>query len=342
MRFWPLMTVALLVAPEIGIAQTTRTPVTTTPHFALFSDFETNLHDALIAAGNARRRKRTELFQQGAEKTCFDALPAAERAAWTSGVDYYAAIVAPSNFNGREQLFTRFSLAGIARLSDFRTDTDRRFVEITAAMRSAAAPAYQQCRWPAQDAANRRWISDLGVLLAQHETALGERLSRVFATPWAGLPFAVDVVETFIEAGGNAQNLNPPGLHVLVSRTAPTTQGPGALETIFHEAAHFLMGGGGAVPTALRAAVKELGPPALRDIEHVVQFYLVGEEIKRAFVPAGVTYETHIEGFYRQGGYSAELRAALEQSWAPVVNGKRTVQEAAASFIRALHALPAR
>jgi hypothetical protein len=332
----------MLLAPEIGLAQTTRTPVATTQHFAFHSDFATNLHDALITAGNARRRKRPELFQ-GDEKACFDALPAAERAAWSSGVDYYAAIVVPSGFNGREQLFMRFWLAGIARLSDYRTDADRRFVEITEAMRSAAAPAYRQCRWSAQDAANRRWIADLGALLERHEKALGERLSRVFATPWAGLPFAVDVVETFIETGGNAQNLNPPGLHILVSRTAPTAQGPAALETIFHEAAHFLMGGGGAIPTALRAAIKELGGPAFRgDIEHTVQFYLVGEEMKRVFGPAGVTYETHIEGFYRQGSYNGELRAALEQSWAPVVDGKRPVQDAATSFIRALHALPLR
>src|SRR5688572_20651237 len=101
------------------------------------------------------------------------------------------------------------------------------------------------------------------------------------------------------------------------------------------------MGGGGAVPTALRAAMKELGTPPLIDIEHVVQFYLVGEDMKRTFAPAGITYETHIEGFYRQGSYNAQLRAALEESWAPVVDGKRTVQEAATMFIRALHALPA-
>ena len=122
------------------------------------------MHDALITAANARRRKVPELFQQGVEKACFDALPAAERAAWTGGVDYYAAIVAPSGYQGREQIFTRLSLAGIARLSDFSNDADRRFVEITANMRAAATPAYERCRWSSQDAANRRWIADLGVL----------------------------------------------------------------------------------------------------------------------------------------------------------------------------------
>jgi hypothetical protein len=335
-----LVAAAMMLAAETGFAQTARAPVATTPHFAFYSDFATNLHDALITAANARRRKVPELFQQGVEKACFDALPAAERAAWTGGVDYYAAIVAPSGYQGREQIFTRLSLAGIARLSDFSNDADRRFVEITANMRAAATPAYERCRWSTQDAANRQWIADLGVLLERHEQALGERFSRVFATPWAALPFAVDVVETFIEAGGNAQNLNPPGLHVLVSRTAPTAQGPGALETIFHEAAHFLMGGGNAVPTALRAAIKELGRPAFRDIEHIVQFYLVGEEMRRSFAQAGIAYETHIEGFYRRGVYSAQLQAALEQSWGPVVDGRGTVQEAATTFIRALHAMP--
>lgn len=99
------------------------------------------------------------------------------------------------------------------------------------------------------------------------------------------------------------------------------------------------MGGGGAVPTALRAAIKDLGRPAFGDIEHAVQFYLVGEEMRRSFARAGIAYETHIEGFYRQGSYSTQLRAALEQSWGPVVDGRRTVQEAATTFIRALHAM---
>lgn len=335
-----LVLATMMLAAETGLAQVAEGPVATTPHFSFFSDFATNLHDALITTANARRGKLPELFQQGVEKTCFDALPVAERAAWTEAVDFYAAIVAPSGFLGREQIFTRLSLAGIARLSDFSNAADRRFVEITASMRAASAPAYERCRWSAQDAVNRRWIADLGVLLERHEKALGERFSRVFATPWAALPFRVDVVETFIAFGGNAQNLNPPGLHILVSRTAPTTQGPAALETVFHEAAHFLMGGGGAVPTALRAAVKELGRPEFRDIEHAVQFYLVGEEMRRSLAQAGIAYETHIEGFYRQGSYSAQLRAALEQSWGPVVEGRRTVQEAATTFIRALHALP--
>ena len=330
---------AMILAGGTGLAQTARTPVATTPFFAFFSDFATNLHDALITAANARRRKVPELFQQGVEKACFDALPVAERAAWTGAVDYYAAIVAPSGYQGREQIFTRLSLAGIAALSDFNNDADRRFVQITASMREAATPAYERCRWSAQDAANRRWIADLAVLLERHEQMLVERFSRVFATPWAALPFAVDVVETFIETGGNAQNLNPPGLHILVSRTAPTAQGPAALETIFHEAAHFLMGGGNVVPTALRAAVKELGSPAFREVEHAVQFYLVGEELRRSFAQAGIAYETHIEGFYRRGVYSPQLRAAMEQSWGPVVAGSRTVQEAATTFIRALHAL---
>jgi len=329
-----------MLAGETGLAQTVRTPVATTPHFAFFSDFATNLHDALITAANARRRKAPELFQQGVEKTCFDALPAAERAAWTGGVDYYAAIVAPSGYQGREQIFTRLSLAGVARLSDFSNDADRRFVEITASVRAAAAPAYERCRWSAQDAVNREWITNLSVLLERHERTLSERFSRVFATPWAALPFTVDVVETFIETGGNAQNLNPPGLHILVSRTAPTAQGTAALETVFHEAAHFLMGGGNAVPTALRAAIKELGRPAFGDIEHAVQFYLVGQEMRRLFAQAGIASETHIEGFYRRGVYSAQLRTAMEESWGPVVDGRRTVQEAATTFIRALHAMP--
>jgi hypothetical protein len=49
-----------------------RTPVITTSYFAIYSDFDTNLNDALIAAGLARKKNKPELFRSGEEAACFD------------------------------------------------------------------------------------------------------------------------------------------------------------------------------------------------------------------------------------------------------------------------------
>src|SRR6266705_3836243 len=46
----------LFSAPSASLGQAPgRTTVVTTPHFAFYSDFDTNLNDALIAAGVARK-----------------------------------------------------------------------------------------------------------------------------------------------------------------------------------------------------------------------------------------------------------------------------------------------
>ena len=62
----------LLSATSASLGQgLERTPVLTTPRFALYSDFDTNLNDALIAAGIARKGGKQELFHSGAELPCF-------------------------------------------------------------------------------------------------------------------------------------------------------------------------------------------------------------------------------------------------------------------------------
>jgi len=89
--------------------------VLSTAHFAFYSDPETNLNDALIAAGRNRCAGETELFQAGDEAACFDALPAAERAGWDRAVDYYAEIVSPHETADHEQVVPRLSPCGIGR-----------------------------------------------------------------------------------------------------------------------------------------------------------------------------------------------------------------------------------
>jgi hypothetical protein len=208
----------MLVAPSTGLAQPSGRPaVATTSHFAFYSDFATNLSDALITAGSARRSNKAELFHSGPEKACFDGLPVAVRVAWNRAVDYYAEIVSASQFTAHEQSLPRLELAGVVKKEALTNVTERRVLEIVGGFRGAAAPAYDSCRWSAQEAANRRWIDGVLALLALHEKKLAQRLPELYGAPWAGLPLRVDVVETVSYAGADSINLRPAGLHILVS-----------------------------------------------------------------------------------------------------------------------------
>src|SRR4051812_37460398 len=153
----------LLCAPSASRGQaaerTPRAPVVTTPHFAFYSDFDTNLNDALIAAGVARKDGKPELFHAGDEVSCFGKLPPSARAAWNGAVGYYAEIISPANWGDRQQFLIRVQLAGFdEELNDAEA---RQFVEIARSFRAAAAPTYRACRWASQDEANRRWIEEL-------------------------------------------------------------------------------------------------------------------------------------------------------------------------------------
>src|ERR1700732_262980 len=148
------------LAPRGSLAAAlARTPVASTPHFAFYSDFETNLNDALINTGVARKLHRPELFHAGDEVACFEKLPSAVRAAWNRALDYYAEIISPGGWTDRGQYLIRVHLAGF---DDEREDAaDRQLVDIAKSFRAAAAPAYRECRLAAQDEKNRRWTAAL-------------------------------------------------------------------------------------------------------------------------------------------------------------------------------------
>jgi hypothetical protein len=332
------------IAP--GAALQERAAVATTPHFAFYSDLATNLNDALIAAGDARRRGRAELFHSGdgeaagaasiaaAEQQCFDALPAAERAGWERAVDYYAEIVAPSGNFGNEQLLLRSELAGLpGQASDAE---DRRFVEIAGGFRTAASPAYEACRWAAQDGENRRWIDELLLRLAAHEETIASRLEHLYQTSWHGLPLTVDVVSTALPTGASSIIIGPAGGHILVSSLDDGNQGTAALEVVFHEGSHTIMRRSDPVQQALDEAAEALEVQAPRDLWHVVLFYTTGETVRRVLDESGeLGYAPYLyQGLFERAW--PQLQRPIESTWPAYLNGERTLQEASRDLLRAI------
>jgi hypothetical protein len=315
----------LLALPPSSLAQPERPgAVVTTLHFAFFSDLEVNLNDALIATGRARRLKRQELFQTGAEKACFDKLTAAERAGWSRAVDYFAEIIVPFAINAREQILFRIELmAG----SDWATGDDRTFMAIARSIRAAAMPAYERCRWAAQNAGNRRWIEHVVALLNVHGRVLGERLAQVYGTSWAGAPYRVDVVDS---VGGNAQVFVPAGPHILVSSSTPDNQDRAALEAVFHEGSHPLAG---KMEEAVKRALNARDNTVPSDLSHAVIFYLTGETVRRALEQAGEPYTPWL---YALKLWPDNIRDALPKALSPYLNGQGTLVQAIDNLAEAL------
>jgi hypothetical protein len=252
----------------------------------------------------------------------------AERAAWDAAVGYYEKVVSPVGFGAREQYLVRMQLAGFD--GELKDDDARRYAGIVQAFRSAVRPAYAACRWPAQDAKNRRFIADLAPHLAAHEGAIAPRLERLYATTWPRLPIPVDVVETVDWSGANS-SIDP--AHLLV---ATATQGNTSLEVVFHEASHVLMGRGAPVQQALAAAAREAHVALPGDLWHVVLFFTTGEVVRRIVDDgAGAPYTPMLEEIFGRSSWK-EYRGALEKEWGPYVEGQRTLADAAAGLVSAV------
>ncbi len=313
-------------------------PVLETPHFAFYSDLATNLHDALMIAGSARAAERSELFKSSEEKECFEALAPSARLGWDLAVDWYAEIVSPAHWSDRQQRLVRVDLAGVG---DYLRDDERaqRYLGIAHAFQSAATPAYEACRWPAQDTQNRAWITALGPGLATHEAAIAPRLAELYRVPWHGLPIRVDAVETSPPLGASTIILSPAGGHILISTSS--LEGDLAFETVFHEASHTLVAPWrpDPVPKALNDAAAELGVELIpRDLWHVVLFYTTGQVVRQVLEDGGHPGHTpYFYSFERFGrGEWGRARDALEVTWPAYMAGEKGLDEAASELVEAL------
>ncbi|MGB7623737.1 MAG: hypothetical protein WBN92_15435 [Terriglobia bacterium] len=323
----------LLSLVNVSLGQTAqRTPLLTTPHFAIYSDFDTNLNDALIAAGLARRSNKAELFHSGAEASCFDKLPPSARAAWDGAVDYYTKIISPAGWDARQQFLLRMQLVGFE--AEWRAAAGAtEFVEIARSFRAVATPAYKACRWTAQDENNRRWIDDQKPRLAADEPRIAARIEQLYQKKWKSLPILVDVVETVNWSGANTSWSNSGQGDILISNSP---QGPAGFETLFHESSHILMDRGDPVWQALESAAKAVDFRLPKDLWHVVLFYTTGEAVRPILDERGPSgYTPMLYGIFGRGAW-VEYRQALESCWRPYVEGKQSLAEAAASLIAAL------
>lgn len=323
----------LLFLFPIGSAGGESAPLATTTHFVFHSDLMTNLNDALIVAGSARRHEMPELFQEGEGKACFERLAPADRAGWNLAVDYYAEIISPVSWNDRQQILLRYDLAGLESKKD--DPRGQGFVEITRGFLTAASHAYGMCRWKAQDAENRAWLHELMPVLADHEEAIGARLESLYDVTWHGLPMRIDIVSTAPDKGANTWILDPGG-HILISTAIERKH---ALETVFHEASHTLVAPWrpDPLPAALADAAKTLGMDPPGTLWHAVMFYTTGNAIGEILDKAGKPgYTPYVDDNNLWTGSWAPYREPIETIWPAYMEGKSGLKESALALLKAI------
>jgi hypothetical protein len=155
----------------------------------------------------------------------------------------------------------------------------------------------------------------------------------LYRKPWSGLPIPVDVVETVNWAGANSILRDAGGGHLLISNSYKDAS---ALEVVFHESSHLLMGRGDPVTRALDDAAGAAGFRLPGDLWHVVLFFTTGEAVRRVLDDDGHPgYTPMLYGIFARGSW-AEYRQPLERDWRPYIEGRRTLSDAAAALIEAV------
>jgi hypothetical protein len=177
----------------------------------------------------------------------------------------------------------------------------------------AAAPAYKARWWPEHDRANRAWIEGVQPLVAKYGDGLRKDLAAVYQTDWPAGPIRTDVAE-YASWAGAYTTLGP--VHITVSSADPKNQGDAALEVVFHEASHALVG------RVRRALSDEAGARnklfRRRDFWHAILFYTAGELVRRRLI--GYTPYGLGNGLYERVWQGAP--EVLDKDWKPYIDGR--------------------
>lgn len=298
--------------------------VSATRVFAFYSDPLLNLHDFL--AWNASVDQPIE-----PQQPCMRDLPSEERTDFEDAQAYYDGSFPEGQSFDPLPMAVRYELAGFA---DVEIVTDEEMAVVVHHLQ-AAMPAYRRCWWTVHDNRNREWIAELVPRLIAHEEHLRTRLSRLYRGN-LDTPIPVDVV-SYVSFGGANSVVAPD--HVLVSSPDPANSGDSALEVVFHEASHTLLGNGrGAVWEALQDASTAAGldrPP--RDLWHTVLFYTTGKVVSARLLVHGVSdYEPYVyrEGLFRRAW--PHFQQPLERHWQPYLEDRVSMAEAARDLLMEL------
>ena len=280
----------------------------------LQSNFWVNLHQTLLAA--AQRDLDLPVQEE-------------DRKQWISAVNSYRI-----RFGARipwvDEELIRINDA-LSSSADIPSETVG--TEVSAVL-TAAAPIYRQTFWPADERANRFWISVARTLLAEAGEELAAEHGRVYRAPYPQR-IRVDVTPY---AGENAAYTSVANgfIHTTISSREPAYQGFASLEMLLHEGSHAIVGPtAGAIGPEINSNAQTAGLLAPRQLWHAILFYTSGDLTRRALRARGVP--DYVPFAYRAQMYDRAFRGLqrpLETHWQQYLNGGLTREEAIASLVQ--------
>ncbi len=181
------------------------------------------------------------------------------------------------------------------------------------------APDYQRTLWPEHDRQNRAWINAASTLLRRYP-GLDETFVRVYGVEWTERPIRTDVA-VYADRVGAYTTLEP--THITISSTASAYQGNAALEMLYHEASHALIGKvRGTLATQVRSENRLY---RASDLWHAILFYTAGEIVRQRI--DGYTPYAVARGLYT--GRWDGLDQILAKDWKPYLDGDISLADAA-------------
>ncbi len=319
MALFPMLA-AVLVVPFLSKQEPVQTSSQLEAQFRFESKEWPNLHAFLYVLARSRNGAKDSLRvavrDAPSDLKGFDTLSAAERKDWNDAVAIYQANAAASDISYGKLVDVNYALADLTSGQRIEEAHD-----IPIQLRNAlqlAEPVYRKIWWPGHNAANQAWILQLRPQITRYGPQILQQLTSAFQHPWPTDPLPVEVV-AYANWAGAFTTANPP--LITMSSLNEEHRGADALEQLFHECSHLMMG---TVDASLRSHAQALGKDLSRDVSHTILFYTVGEVVSR-IVPGHVPYAAHYGVWQRGWTKNYDL---LKLYWQPYLDGKTTMNEA--------------
>ena len=281
--------------PPLKIGTPHRTPI-----FEFHSDPWVNLHERLLAEATANEYWHSSV----ATCDCARGPDGAVLPEWTSAVAQYKKTFAERNHYSDSSLMETTLVLGLA---GGRDNLSNGVDEDLASPLATTFDPYVRRAWVADDARNRAWIATVEPLVAKWGDEIATELAKRLETVWPSRPIRVEV-SRYAGFGGAYTTADSVILTTISSDDAGYA-GPAALEMLFHEASHGLIG---VLNHDLQMAFIARGkrPPA--SLDHAIIFYTAGELTRRRLGPGYIPY-AYKQGVYKRGW--EKLEAAVRIHW---------------------------
>jgi len=317
---------AALVLALAAPADAGQPPAPQPPIFQFETDeFWLNLHHFLYVLG------RSEAKMADASRDAVKTAPADaeqglagvtedERKGWRAAVAFYATGPSRKDAVFDEPMATiTHALAGAgdrAQLGGAPLDAALR------AALEAAAPIYRKAWWPAHHAANLAWRDEVQRLVDRHGRTVLGFVTRAYGMEWPSGGYPVHLSGYSNWAGAYSTT----GSLLVVSSLDRASRGLSGLETAFHEGMHPWDKAMNDLMFAEARRTNKRLPPGL---SHALIFFTAGYAIRR-IAPDHVP-SADANGVWQRG--MQEVKAAVEETWKPYLDGHGTRDEALAALV---------